>query len=39
MHVDAEVELLAVEVDRGVDIVDDVADADGGHASSRPTPA
>ena len=32
MHVLVEAEVLAVERDRGVDIVDDVADLNGGHS-------
>jgi hypothetical protein len=31
MHLFAEAELLTVEGDRGIDVVDDVADAHGGH--------
>jgi hypothetical protein len=31
MHLFAEAQLLAVEGDRGIDVVDDVADAHGGH--------
>src|SRR6266496_1451124 len=35
MHVDAEPEVPGVEADRGVDVVDDVADADCCHGSAR----
>ena len=34
MHVFVEAELLGVERDRGVDVVDDVADLNGGHLQS-----
>jgi hypothetical protein len=35
MHNFLEAELLAVEVDRRIDVIDYVADADGGHSPAR----
>jgi hypothetical protein len=36
MHLLLEAEMPAIEVDSVVDVVDDVADADGGHGVSFP---